>query len=84
MEEAARQLAYASAITGAPGPSENPFTPSGHLDQTPLAVIDPAMQAAASAWETVSEDAGDTPTPLPQGALPPETGVGACASISKG
>jgi uncharacterized protein (TIGR03086 family) len=73
------QLGYASAITGGPGPSENPFTPSGQIDGDPLALLEKALEASAAAWATVSEDAADVPTPLPQGALPPSLGAGACA-----
>jgi uncharacterized protein (TIGR03086 family) len=73
------QLAYAAAITGQPGPSENPFTPSGHLDEEPLDVLDRAVAAAAAAWASVGDDVQDAPTPLPQGPMPAWLGVGACA-----
>jgi uncharacterized protein (TIGR03086 family) len=73
------QLAYVAAITGGPGPSENPFTPSGRLDDTPLAVVDQALRASAGAWSTVGDDATGVPTPLPQGSLPGWLAAGACA-----
>ena len=73
------QLAYVAAITGGPGPSENPFTPSGQLDRAPLAVMDQALQAAADAWRSVADDDPGVPTPLPQGALPAWLAAGACA-----
>jgi uncharacterized protein (TIGR03086 family) len=73
------QLGFASTITGEPGPSYNPFAPSGVLDGTPLDLLDPALAAASRAWSTVPADAESAPTPLPQGALTPEVGVGACA-----
>jgi uncharacterized protein (TIGR03086 family) len=73
------QLAYASAITGQPGPSENPFTPSGHLDEEPLDVLDRAVAASAAAWASVGDDVQDAPTPLPQGPMPAWLGIGACA-----
>jgi uncharacterized protein (TIGR03086 family) len=73
------QLAYVAAITGGPGPSENPFAPSGQLDRAPLAVADQALQAAADAWATVADDDPGVPTPLPQGALPAWLAAGACA-----
>ncbi len=73
------QLAYVAAITGGPGPSENPFTPSGHLDDTPLAVLDQALRASAGAWSTVGDNAPGVPTPLPQGSLPGWLAAGACA-----
>jgi uncharacterized protein (TIGR03086 family) len=73
------QLAWAAAITGGPAPSENPFTPSGHLDGAPQALAEQALQASASAWAAVSEDAPNVPTPLPQGALPARLAAGAFA-----
>jgi uncharacterized protein (TIGR03086 family) len=73
------QLAYVAAITGGPGPSENPFAPSGQLDRAPLAVADQALQAAADAWATVADDDPGVPTPLPQGALSAWLAAGACA-----
>jgi uncharacterized protein (TIGR03086 family) len=73
------QLAYVAAITGGPGPPENPFAPSGQLDRAPLAVADQALQAAADAWATVADDDPGVPTPLPQGALPAWLAAGACA-----
>jgi uncharacterized protein (TIGR03086 family) len=73
------QLAWASAITTGPGPAENPFTPSGHLDDAPLAIADRASQAAALAWAAVSHDDPDVPTPLPQGPMPASLAAGACA-----
>jgi uncharacterized protein (TIGR03086 family) len=73
------QLGFASIITGEPGPTENPFAPSGVLSAAPLDVLEPALQAAASAWATIAPDAEDAPTPLPQGAMAAPTAVGACA-----
>jgi uncharacterized protein (TIGR03086 family) len=73
------QLAYAAAITGSGGPSEDPFAPSGHLDDAPLAVVDHAVRVSAAAWASVAEDDQDAPTPLPQGAMPARLGMGACA-----
>jgi uncharacterized protein (TIGR03086 family) len=73
------QLAWAAAITGGPGPADNPFTPSGQLAGTPLAVVDEALHTAAAAWATVGVYAGDVPSPLPQGPLPASLAAGACA-----
>ncbi|MBF9130842.1 maleylpyruvate isomerase N-terminal domain-containing protein, partial [Plantactinospora sp. S1510] len=47
------QLAFASAITGQGGPTENPFTPSGHLAGTPAELVEPALSASAAAFATV-------------------------------
>lgn len=73
------QLAWASVITGRPGPDENPFTPSGHLDEAPPATVDRAWQAAVQAWVTVDPDDAAVPTPLPQGPMPASLAAGACA-----
>ena len=73
------QLAWAAAITGGSGPADNPFTPSGQLAGTPLAVVDEALHTAAAAWATVGVYAGDVPSPLPQGPLPASLAAGACA-----
>ncbi|WAL65580.1 TIGR03086 family metal-binding protein [Amycolatopsis cynarae] len=73
------QLAYASAITGEPGPSENPFAPSGRLDGDPVDLVENAVLVTAKAWATVPVDASEVPTPLPQGALAPWLATGACA-----
>jgi uncharacterized protein (TIGR03086 family) len=73
------QLAWASAITGQPGPAENPFTPSGSLNEAPVAMVDQAWQAAAQAWTRVNRDDAAVPTPLPQGPMPASLASGACA-----
>lgn len=73
------QLAWASAITGGPGPAENPFTPSGSLNEAPAAMVDQAWQAAARAWARVNRDDAAVPTPLPQGLMPASLASGACA-----
>ncbi len=73
------QLAWAAAISGAPGPAENPFAPSGVLPDPPLAFADDALRVAAGAWSALGEDAGEVATPLPQGALPAALAASACA-----
>jgi uncharacterized protein (TIGR03086 family) len=74
------QLAWASGITGGPPPAENPFTPSGHLKEAPLAVLDQALNVAVKTWATVSPDAAAVPTPFPPfPTLPASVAVGACA-----
>lgn len=72
------QLAYASAITGEGGPTENPFAPSGILAGAPTELVRPALIASAAAFATV-DAAGTAPTPLPHGALPAATAAGAAA-----
>ncbi|WP_131743139.1 TIGR03086 family metal-binding protein [Actinomadura roseirufa] len=73
------QLAYASAITGAPGPDFDPFAPSGALDRAPADLLDPALAASAAAWATIAPDAAQAPVPLPPHSLPPWLGSGAAA-----
>jgi len=72
------QRAYAATITGQGGPTDDPFDPSGTLDDTVAALVEPALAAAAGAFATVAPDAA-TPTPLPQGALPAPVAAGAAA-----
>jgi uncharacterized protein (TIGR03086 family) len=70
----------ASGITGGPPPAENPFTPSGHFRDTPLAVLDQALQVAVEVWATVSTDADEVPAPFPTlPTLPASVAAGACA-----
>ncbi len=73
------QLGYAAFLTGGPGPSEDPFAPSGHLDGDPVAFAEAAMRSSATAFASVAPDAENVPTPLPQGALAAPVAAGACA-----
>ncbi len=73
------QIGYAAAITGGPWPTEDPFSPSGRLDQEPTAYLGAALAASAAAYESVALDAEQVPTPLPQGAMPAWVAAGACA-----
>jgi uncharacterized protein (TIGR03086 family) len=73
------QLGYAAFITGGPGPQENPFAPSGVLQDSPEAVAEQAMRAAAEATATVGKDAQEVPVPMPPNTMTAEIGVGACA-----
>jgi uncharacterized protein (TIGR03086 family) len=73
------QLAWASAVTGEQGPTENPFTPSGQLAVPAGPMLESALRAASSAWAKIAVDIEDAPTPLPQGSLPAPIAVGACA-----
>ena len=73
------QLGFASAITGEPGPTENPFAPSGHIDGSPAELAESSMTAAARAWARIDPAAETAPVPLPPHALPPAVGAGACA-----
>jgi uncharacterized protein (TIGR03086 family) len=73
------QLAWASFVGGQPMPGFDPFRPSGHLDGTPEALADQALEAAAKGWSTLDPEAADVPTPLPQGALSAGLAARACA-----
>ncbi len=73
------QIAWASAVSGGPGPDENPFTPSGRLDDAALAIVDRALRTAVGAWQGVRPDGGAVHSPLPVGDLAAEVAAGACA-----
>ncbi|MCG5444990.1 TIGR03086 family metal-binding protein [Micromonospora sp. NIE79] len=73
------QLAFAAAISGGPGPAEDPFAPSGRIDGDKIAGLRAALDASARAWNGVADDDPAVPTPLPQGKLPAEVGAVACA-----
>jgi uncharacterized protein (TIGR03086 family) len=73
------QLAWAAAIGVGTGPAENPFAPSGRLEDSVDDLIKPALAAAHEAWARVQSDDDAVPTPLPQGALPAATAAAACA-----
>ncbi|WP_103347711.1 TIGR03086 family metal-binding protein [Amycolatopsis sp. CA-128772] len=73
------QLGYAAFITGSGGPDFDPFSPSGALPDAPAAFLEPTLTAAAAAFATVSPEATEVPTPLPQGALPAPVAAGAAA-----
>ncbi len=73
------QMGYAAAITGGPGPSEDPFDPSGTIGGDPAALLDEALRASAAAYATVDRDATEVPNPLPHGPLPAWLAGGAAA-----
>jgi uncharacterized protein (TIGR03086 family) len=73
------QLAWAAAVGGGTGPSENPFAPSGRLDGSVDDLIEPALAAARTAWAGVPAGDDAVATPLPQGAFPAPTAAAACA-----
>ena len=73
------QLAWAASLGVGSGPSENPFAPSGRLEGSVGDLVKPALAIADSAWTGVKSDADTVPTPLPQGAFPPNIAAAACA-----
>ncbi|MFD6452724.1 TIGR03086 family metal-binding protein [Nocardia sp. NPDC056541] len=64
------QLAYAAALGVGPGPSYNPFDPSGEIDGSAAALVREAVDQTAAAWATVADETTTVPTPLPHGDLP--------------
>ncbi|MBO0514028.1 TIGR03086 family metal-binding protein [Streptomyces beijiangensis] len=73
------QIAYAAALTGGPGPSENPFEPSGKLSEDPVEFAEAALKTTADAWAAVAPDTGEVAVPIPPGRLTAALGVRACA-----
>ncbi|GGN89123.1 TIGR03086 family metal-binding protein [Nocardia rhizosphaerihabitans] len=64
------QLAYAAALGVGPGPSYNPFAPSGAVDGSAVELVRAAVDQTAAAWATVADATATVPTPLPHGDLP--------------
>ncbi|MBP2705374.1 TIGR03086 family protein [Microbispora sp. RL4-1S] len=73
------QAAFTAAVTGGAWPSEDPFSPSGHIDGDPLAYLARILETSAAAWAEVGDEDEQVPTPLPQGVLPAWLASGACA-----
>ncbi|MGC4864445.1 TIGR03086 family metal-binding protein [Micromonospora sp. DT53] len=73
------QIAFAAAIVGGAGPSEDPFAPSGRIEGDKLIGLRAALDASARAWAGVADDDPQVRTPLPLGALPAQVGAVACA-----
>jgi len=71
------QLVWASALSGAAMPGENPFAPSGQLAGEPLAYAEQALDASVQAWTAIDTEL--VPSPLPQGEMAPELAAGAAA-----
>ncbi|MEU3194476.1 TIGR03086 family metal-binding protein [Streptomyces sp. NPDC006992] len=73
------QLAFAAFLTGGPGPTEDPFAPSGELGDEPGALLESALTTAAAAWADVPADAEEVRVPVPPNTMSPALGLGACA-----
>ena len=65
LHAAGDQHAWAATVGSSPGPAYNPFDPAKELDGTTGDLIEPAIQAATSAWASVGPAAESVPTPLP-------------------
>ncbi|MGW3342414.1 TIGR03086 family metal-binding protein [Nonomuraea rubra] len=73
------QIGFAAALTGEPGPSFDPFAPSGVIDGDPRALLKDALARSARAWAGVDREAAAVPTPVPPHKLTPWSGSAACA-----
>jgi uncharacterized protein (TIGR03086 family) len=73
------QEIWAALVGGTETSGENPFAPSGQLGTEPLAYAEAALHASVRAWAAIVEDAGQVPTPLPQGPMAPAAAAGAAA-----
>ncbi|WP_026412279.1 maleylpyruvate isomerase family mycothiol-dependent enzyme [Actinomadura oligospora] len=73
------QIGFAAFLTGGPGPSFDPFSPSGTLDGTPGDLLEPALKLAAEAWAGVATSYEKVRVPVPPNDMPAGLGVGACA-----
>lgn len=73
------QLGYASTLTGGPGPTYNPFAPSGDTGVDAPALVAEAVAASSAAWAGVPADSAPIETPLPLGPLDAELASHACA-----
>jgi len=73
------QVGFAAFLTGEPGPTENPFEPSGELAEDPRAYTEAALERSARAWAGVDKNAEEVPVPVPPNKMAPALGAGACA-----
>ena len=73
------QQGYAGILTGRDLPTEDPFSPSGTITTSPQGLLAPTLAAASRAFAQVAPDDDAVPVPLPQGPLPADVAVGACA-----
>ncbi|KAB8190048.1 TIGR03086 family protein [Nonomuraea phyllanthi] len=73
------QIGFAAALTGEPGPSFNPFEPSGEPVTDPAAFAEDAIKRSATAWAGVDREAAEVPTPVPPHKMSPWSGSAACA-----
>jgi hypothetical protein len=80
LHAAGDQQAWASSVGSTPQPAYNPFAPAKHLDSTIDELIEPAIQAATTAWAGVDPAADSVLTPLPPfPAMTPDLAAATCA-----
>jgi hypothetical protein len=70
----ADQVAYVSKLTGGPGPSYDPFSPTGELEGAPVELLEEVLRSSADAFGAVDPDDPAVPVPLPPFQLPAATG----------
>ncbi|MET7273643.1 TIGR03086 family metal-binding protein [Streptomyces flaveolus] len=75
----ADQVAYVSKLTGGPGPSYDPFSPTGELEGDPVELLEEVLRSSADAFGAVDPDDPAVPVPLPPFQLPAEVAAGAAA-----
>ncbi|MFD6277344.1 TIGR03086 family metal-binding protein [Streptomyces sp. NPDC060209] len=73
------QLAYASALTGRPGPDQDPFAPSPTWNGDPAELLDTALKASTDAFATLDPSRETVPVPLPPFEVTAATAAGAAA-----
>ncbi|MGW0858309.1 TIGR03086 family metal-binding protein [Streptomyces sp. NPDC002690] len=73
------QAAFVSKITDGPGPSYDPFSPSGSLDGAPDELLEAVLADSARAFGGIDPAAPAVPVPLPPFQVPAAVAVGAAA-----
>lgn len=73
------QAAFVSKITGGPGPSYDPFSPSGSLEGEPVDLLEAVLTDSARAVGGVDPADTAVPVPLPPFQVPAEIAVGAAS-----
>ncbi|MDF6019864.1 maleylpyruvate isomerase family mycothiol-dependent enzyme [Streptomyces sp. JH34] len=73
------QLAFASTLTGRPGPAQDPFAPSPAWDGELAELLDAALTASAEAFAALDPSRDAVPVPLPPFEVTAATAVGAAA-----
>jgi uncharacterized protein (TIGR03086 family) len=69
------QIAYASTLTGGPGPDYDPFDPPATLDGSPADLVEAALATVSAAFATVDPADAEVAVPLPPFKVPAEMAV---------
>ncbi|GAA3212665.1 TIGR03086 family metal-binding protein [Actinocorallia longicatena] len=73
------QIAYASFLTGGPGPDFDPFNPDGNLAVPAAEMIEDAVSRSAAAFASIDPEAAEVPTPIPPNKMPARQAAAAAA-----